>query len=706
MFKADRKTLAGTSMAMLLATLFAAAVVAAPGMASSTLDLPGCREHTLHRNDDESSESVELPFEVDFYGNSYESLYLNNNGNVTFDSPLGTYIPFDLTQTDRVIIAPFFADVDTRPDDGGTVTYGQTTFDGRPAFCALWDEVGYFPNGTDLRNTFQLLLVRGTPGSGDFDVVFRYESIQWELGSASSGVAARVGFSNGDPAKSAELAGSAENGAFLDDGPHALSQGSVGSSAPGTWIFSVRDGTVGNDPRNVPPGFPRDSPWWTWPDRDGDGLPSYWESNGVWVGDRHVNLAGWGADPMHMDAFVYVDVVNGERWNSTIEDLLRSSFWNSPLNIKLHLIRGPRVLQRQEVPAPVDNSDSFFSQIVRLGFTHTGLSGSPGSVPALAKYVCVCPDHREGDDIGGEANGIKADHLVVTIYEARWLDTIRSRTGISFPNNDLVGDQLNAVTTMHELGHLYGLRHHGKEHEPKLDRDYWSIMSYAYSAFGVTRTPEEAIAGKLLPKIDYSRRDVKNFDWRMGGEFGALSLIYGQNGERGNFYSTIEEIPEGVEAAPKEAGIYELLEDPAVVEQIAQAAHDLEAVAAIATASPTTAAGAAAPRGRVALGKIELKRGRVLVRASCDASGPCNGKLEVLLAPAHATKSARASKARVIAETTFTLPPASAKIVAMKLTSAGLRQVRHAGKAGLRATLQLDGAAGRQFRLVTRPTRG
>src|SRR3954447_2513085 len=377
--------------APILAALIALLVLlpAAAASASTPLNLPGCRDTTLHRNDDESSGSIELPFEVDFYGHLYKSLYLNNNGNVTFDAPLGDYVPFDLTQTDRVIIAPFFADVDTRPLDGGTVTYGETTFEGRPAFCALWDEVGYFSNQTDLRNTFQLLLVRGTPGTGDFDIVFRYDTIQWELGSASDGVSARAGFSNGEPAKSVELAGSAVNGAFLDGGPSSLSQGSLDSAGPGAWMFHIHGGAAGNDPRNVPAGFDRSTPWWNWPDGDGDGLPDNWEQNGVWVGDTHVDLPGMGADPTHRDAFIYVDVVEGERWNSTIESMLRASFRDSPLGINLHIVRGAQTLRRSQVPAAVSASDVFFAHMVRLGFTDTGLSGIPGSVPALAKYICV-----------------------------------------------------------------------------------------------------------------------------------------------------------------------------------------------------------------------------------------------------------------------------------------------------------------------------
>jgi hypothetical protein len=679
------------------------ASTSSPASASTELDLPGCREATVHRNDDESSAAVELPFEVDFYGNTYDGLYVNNNGNVTFDSPLGDYVPFDLTQTNRVIIAPFFADVDTRPSDGGTVTYGQTTFNGRPAFCVIWDEVGYFPNQTDLRNSFQLLLVRGTPGTGDFDVVFRYDTVQWELGSASGGVSARAGFSNGEPAKSVELAGSAVNGAFLDWGPQALSQSSLESPDPGTWIFHIRSGTAGNDPRNVPAGFDRSTLWWDWPDGDGDGLPDNWERNGVWVGDTHVDLAARGADPNRKDAFVYVDVVAGERWNPTIESMLRSSFRNSPLDIDLHIVRGARTLARSEVPAAVTASDSFFSQMVRRGFTDTGLSGTPGSVPALAKYVCACPDYFGNTGVGGEANGIKADHLIVTVYEAKWLAAIRQETGISFANDDLVGDRLNAITTMHELGHLYGLRHHGAQHQPVEDPAYRSIMSYAYNAFGVPRPASEAIAtGDLLPRIDYSRENSVNFDWRPGGGFGQLSLVYGQHGERGSFYTTVDDIPAGAEEAPVEAGIDELLANPSIRAQIARGAR--EVAAALNGSGPTPAGPAAGgPKGGLEIKGVQLKRRAAIVSLSCGAPLPCAGKLSLGVKGSGDRSRPKGSRSMarqiVIGQSSFSLPAGSAQALKMKLSPTGIERVRLAGKQAIKMTVSATGLPPRTMRL-------
>ena len=58
----------------------------------------------------------------------------DTNGNVTLDSPLSTFTPFGLTAANRQIIAPFFADVDTRDPASGVTTFGNGTFNGRNAF--------------------------------------------------------------------------------------------------------------------------------------------------------------------------------------------------------------------------------------------------------------------------------------------------------------------------------------------------------------------------------------------------------------------------------------------------------------------------------------------------------------------------------------------------------------------------------------------
>jgi cysteine-rich repeat protein len=217
-----------------------------------TATLPdGCQETVLSPNDDGSTASVSLPFVLNFFGSEYGALYVNNNGNVTFDSALSTFTPFDLQATNRVIIAPFFADVDTRGLESQPTRYsfGGTTFGGRPAFCVDWVGVGYFGGHTDKLNSFQLVLVdRSDLGAGDFDIIMNYDKVLWETGDASGGVAgfggtpARVGYSNG-VSTSFELPGSASTGSFIDaNEATGLIHNSRDTLQLGRYIYAVRNG--------------------------------------------------------------------------------------------------------------------------------------------------------------------------------------------------------------------------------------------------------------------------------------------------------------------------------------------------------------------------------------------------------------------------------------------------------------------------------
>ena len=244
-----------------LACLLALAAAAVLARSAGATDLSGalvssadCVQHQLDRNDDGSTASVPLPFTLNFFGQSHTSLWVNNNGNVTFDGPLSTYTPFGLAGTSAKIIAPFFADVDTRASGSELVRYGwgETTYQGHRAFCVNWVNVGYYNARADKLNSFQLLLVeREDSAAGDFDIVFNYGSITWETGDASGGVgglggsSAHAGYSNGDgqAGTSFELLGSGRNGAFLDgNAEFGLIDHSFGSSQLGRYVFPVRNG--------------------------------------------------------------------------------------------------------------------------------------------------------------------------------------------------------------------------------------------------------------------------------------------------------------------------------------------------------------------------------------------------------------------------------------------------------------------------------
>jgi hypothetical protein len=215
-------------------------------------DLTYTTLQTLPGNDDLSTGAVDIGFTANFFGLNFNQLFVNNNGNVTFDSPLSTFTPFNLTSTGRQIIAPFFGDVDTRP--GNPVTYGQTNVGGRQAFVVNWDNVGYFSFGTNRTNSFQLVMIdRSDTGSGNFDFEFNFDQVQWEAGGASGGRgglggnSARVGFSNGTgaPGSFFELPGSAVNGAFLDTNlSTGLIYNSLNSNVDGRYLFAARSGQI------------------------------------------------------------------------------------------------------------------------------------------------------------------------------------------------------------------------------------------------------------------------------------------------------------------------------------------------------------------------------------------------------------------------------------------------------------------------------
>jgi hypothetical protein len=252
MHKYTNKLLGGVVLAGLLATGSLTHAGAVRDLNLGNL-LPG--------NDDGSTGVVPMGFTANFFGVSYSQLWVNNNGNVTFDGPLSTFTPFPLLNTATPIIAPFFADVDTRANvpNLNTVRYGTTTVDGRSAFAVTWNLVGYYAFGVDRTNTFQLVLIeRGDTGAGNFDIEFNYDRIQWEAGSASGGSgglggsSARVGYSNGIDS-SFELAGSAVNGALLDSNlTSGLIHNSLGSDVDGRYLFAARNGNVDPNPNPIP----------------------------------------------------------------------------------------------------------------------------------------------------------------------------------------------------------------------------------------------------------------------------------------------------------------------------------------------------------------------------------------------------------------------------------------------------------------------
>lgn len=209
--------------------------------------------NVLNRNDDGSTGLVSMGFTANFFGTNYTQLYVNNNGNVTFNNPLSTFTPFGLLNNSFPIIAPFFADVDTRNATSDVVRYGTGLIGGRNVFGVNWINVGYFSVQADKLNSFQLILTdRSDTGAGNFDIQFNYDQILWETGSASGGVngfggtPAAAGYTDGG-ANDFEFVGSRVTRSFLDSNlATGLIHGSRNSDVLGQYNFEVRNGQVVN----------------------------------------------------------------------------------------------------------------------------------------------------------------------------------------------------------------------------------------------------------------------------------------------------------------------------------------------------------------------------------------------------------------------------------------------------------------------------
>jgi Nidogen-like len=204
----------------------------------------------LPGNDDNSTAILPLPFNISFYGNTYSSFYVNNNGNITFQSEFGSFTPSAFPGTTQPIIAPWWADVDTRNGGSDVVYYVAPNPN---SLVVTWPNVGYFASAADKLNSFQLVLQR-TPNdsSGAFTAEFRYEQLQWTTGDASEGsgglggIPANAGYDAGDGINYYSLPG-ARTAEILD----VVNQSNVSPTTPGLWQFNFSEGSApGDTPEN------------------------------------------------------------------------------------------------------------------------------------------------------------------------------------------------------------------------------------------------------------------------------------------------------------------------------------------------------------------------------------------------------------------------------------------------------------------------
>uniref|UniRef100_A0A669CE63 Uncharacterized protein n=1 Tax=Oreochromis niloticus TaxID=8128 RepID=A0A669CE63_ORENI len=205
----------------------------------------------MDRTLDGSSPVIPLLHPFIYFGQSYNQIYVNNNGDLTFDAPFWLWIPYRFpAYVSRDIIAPFWTDMDTRVS--GQVYYNQYTsgsvlqqatqdinqyfpelnFNANWVFVATWYEVAYYPT-TGTKTTFQAVLISG--GQYSF-VLMNYGTI------AFTNHPVQAGYDTINSSHHFSIPGSFSNNAT---GQFSNFRISSNVNVPGRWAFRLDHGSRG-----------------------------------------------------------------------------------------------------------------------------------------------------------------------------------------------------------------------------------------------------------------------------------------------------------------------------------------------------------------------------------------------------------------------------------------------------------------------------
>ncbi|KAM7305145.1 nidogen-1 isoform X2 [Ixodes scapularis] len=218
------------------------------------------QDQSLTKENDVSSAEVQLSHPITFYGTEYSTLYVNDNGLVSFLTDVPSFFSAEFP-LQYPLIAPLYCDVDTRGT--GRVFYRETqeeslllrftalvssqyaaaSFRARSLFVATWDAVGYYERKIDKVNTFQLVI-----GFDERDayalLLYPEGGIQWIQADGKvpslPDAKAQAGFMSGDKTRYTLLRGSGTD--------HVVNLDKMGNTGvPGQWLFRI-SGQDGAEP--------------------------------------------------------------------------------------------------------------------------------------------------------------------------------------------------------------------------------------------------------------------------------------------------------------------------------------------------------------------------------------------------------------------------------------------------------------------------
>ncbi|XP_026111425.1 uncharacterized protein LOC113087723 [Carassius auratus] len=200
--------------------------------------------------EDGSSSVIQLLNPFAFFGRTYQQIYVNNNGYLTFNQASNEYVPYSFpARRSQDVIAGLWTDLDNR--QRGVVSYHQYTsgnvltratldinthfpnlnFIASWVFVATWDKVAYYAL-TSTETSFQVVLISGS----DFSfILMNYGDI------AVTGHPVQAGY---DTISSTHYFVIPEsiNGSFISN-----LRNSSNVNVPGRWVFRVDSGSMSNN---------------------------------------------------------------------------------------------------------------------------------------------------------------------------------------------------------------------------------------------------------------------------------------------------------------------------------------------------------------------------------------------------------------------------------------------------------------------------
>jgi hypothetical protein len=143
--------------------------------------------------EDDGCDLVGIGFPFTFYGTSYTEVWINQNGNVTFNACNDKYWAPDIPDGENVIIAPLYGD--TKSDVDGDVYYNTLGTAPNRTFVVTWANQQEISGETP--NTFQMQLSEGTN-----NILFGYnglatDGVQWLFWIPATDADMDVGISSG-----------------------------------------------------------------------------------------------------------------------------------------------------------------------------------------------------------------------------------------------------------------------------------------------------------------------------------------------------------------------------------------------------------------------------------------------------------------------------------------------------------------------------